>query len=50
MPREKQQDAYLCEIEIDPKEYYPPDVYRDPVTEFPDPIKVDPKGFWVSDE
>lgn len=29
MPREKQQDAYLREIEIDPKKYTPEDVQRD---------------------
>ena len=50
MPREAQQDPYLREIEIDPKKYYPPDVYRDPVTKLPDPIEVDPRKFWVSDD
>ena len=34
LPREKQQDPYLREIEIDPKKYTPPDVARDLVTEF----------------
>jgi ribonuclease Z len=40
-PRESQQDAYLREIEIDPREYLPADVYRDPVTSLPDEITID---------
>ena len=40
-PRETQQDAYLREIEIDPREYLPADVYRDPVTALPDEITMD---------
>jgi ribonuclease Z len=40
-PREAQQDSYLREIEIDPREYYPDDVYREPVTALPDEITID---------
>ncbi|MGI9621242.1 MAG: guanitoxin biosynthesis MBL fold metallo-hydrolase GntH [Acidimicrobiales bacterium] len=40
-PRESQQDAYLREIEIDPRKYLPDDLYRDPVTELPDEITID---------
>lgn len=40
-PRESQQDAYLRDIEIDPRKYLPDDLYRDPVTELPDEVKID---------
>jgi ribonuclease Z len=40
-PRESQQDAYLREIEIDPRDYLPADVYRDSVTSLPDEITID---------
>jgi ribonuclease Z len=40
-PRETQQDAYLREIEIDPRDYLPDDVYRDPVTALPSELKAD---------
>lgn len=36
MPREKQRD-----LEIDPKKYYPSDVYREPPTKIADPQEVD---------
>jgi ribonuclease Z len=35
MPREVQQEQFLRDLEIDPKKYYPPDVYREPVTKWP---------------
>ncbi len=41
IPREAQQDPYLREIEIDPREYYPDDVYREQVTSLPDEITID---------
>jgi len=41
IPREEQQEQYTRDLEIDPKKYYPPDVYRDPVTKLPNPIKID---------
>jgi len=41
IPREAQQDAYLREIEIDPREYYPDDVYREIVTSLPEEITID---------
>lgn len=40
-PRESQQDAYLREIEIDPRDYLPADVYRNSVTSLPDEITID---------
>ena len=41
IPREAQQDPYLREIEIDPREYYPDDVYREIVTSLPEEITID---------
>jgi len=35
MPREVQQEQFLRDLEIDPKKYYPPDVYRKPVQKWP---------------
>ncbi len=35
MPREVQQEQFVRDLEIDPKLYYPPDVYRKPVTKWP---------------
>lgn len=35
MPREVQQEQFLRDLEIDPKLYYPPDVYRKPVQKWP---------------
>jgi hypothetical protein len=39
MPREVQQEQYTRDMEIDPHEYYPPDVYREPLTKLPDDLK-----------
>jgi ribonuclease Z len=41
LPREKQQEQRTRDLEIDPKKYYPPDVYRKPITTLPDPQLVD---------
>ena len=38
IPREDQQEQYTRDIEIDPHKYYPPDVYREPLTKLPDPM------------
>jgi ribonuclease Z len=35
-PRERQQDAYVREMEIDPAKYYPPDVKRDLILTMPE--------------
>jgi len=35
LPREKQQEQFLRDLEIDPKKYYPPDAYRKPVQKWP---------------
>ncbi len=35
IPREDQQEQFVRDLEIDPKLYYPPDVYREPVTKWP---------------
>ena len=31
----------LVDLELDPKSYYPPDVYREPMTEWPKGFKLD---------
>ena len=41
LPREEQQEQLTRYLEIDPREYYPPDVYREPLTTLPDPQEVD---------
>ena len=41
LPREKQQEQLTRDLEIDPKLYYPPDVYRKPITTLPNPQLVD---------
>jgi len=41
MPREEQQEQLTRDLEIDPHEYYPPDVYRDPLTKLDNPQEVD---------
>src|SRR5208283_1761259 len=41
LPREKQQEQLTRDLEIDPKKYYPPDVYREPLTKLSDPEEVD---------
>ena len=35
LPREKQQEQFLRDLEIDPKKYYPPDAYRKPTQKWP---------------
>ena len=35
------QEPFVREQEIDPKKYYPPDVYREPIFVFPDNLKID---------
>jgi len=35
LPREKQQEAFVRELEIDPHKYYPPGEYRKPVQKWP---------------
>lgn len=39
--REDQQEQYTRDNEIDPREYYPPDVYREPMTEWPKGYSID---------
>ena len=41
LPREQQQEQLTRDLEIDPKKYYPPEVYREPVTKLPNPQEVD---------
>ena len=41
LPREMQQEALTRELEIDPHKYYPPNVYRQPLTTLPNPQLVD---------
>ena len=41
LPREQQQEQLTRDLEIDPRKYYPPDVYREPITTLPDPQEVD---------
>jgi hypothetical protein len=38
LPREEQQEQYTRDIEIDPKKYYPEDVYREPLTKLPEDL------------
>jgi ribonuclease BN (tRNA processing enzyme) len=38
LPREEQQEQYTRDMEIDPKKYYPEDVYREPLTQLPDDL------------
>ena len=38
LPREEQQEQYTRDIEIDPHKYYPPDVYREPITKLPEDL------------
>ena len=39
--REEQQEQLTRDLEIDPRKYYPPDVYREPLTKLSDPEEVD---------
>jgi hypothetical protein len=39
--REEQQEQLTRDLEIDPKKYYPPGVYREPLTKLADPQEVD---------
>jgi hypothetical protein len=41
IPREQQQEQETRDLEIDPKKYYPPDVYREPITALSNPELVD---------
>jgi ribonuclease Z len=41
LPREEQQEQLTRDLEIDPRKYYPPDVYREPLTRLADPLEVD---------
>jgi ribonuclease Z len=41
LPREQQPEQLNRDLEIDPKKYYPPDVYREPLTKLEDPQEVD---------
>jgi hypothetical protein len=43
IPREAQQEQFLCDMEIDPKKYYPPDVDRDVTQLWPKGIGLDVK-------
>jgi len=38
IPREDQQEQYTRDLEIDPEKYYPPDVYREPLTKLPEDL------------
>jgi ribonuclease BN (tRNA processing enzyme) len=38
IPREDQQEQYTRDIEIDPHKYYPPNVYREPITKLPEDL------------
>jgi len=42
LPREVQQEQFLRDLEIDPKKYYPDDVYRKPVQKWPG-VTLNPK-------
>ena len=35
LPREQQQQQFVRDLEIDPRLYYPPDVYREPTLQWP---------------
>ena len=39
--REEQQEQLTRDLELDPASYYPPDVYREPMTEWPKDFKLD---------
>lgn len=41
LPREMQQEQLTRDLEIDPHKYYPPNVYRQPLTKLPNPQLVD---------
>ncbi len=41
LPREQQQEQETRDHEIDPHKYYPPDVYREPITKLANPELVD---------
>jgi ribonuclease Z len=41
LAREEQQEQLTRDLEIDPHKYYPPDVYRQPLTKLPNPQLVD---------
>ena len=41
LPREEQQEQQTRYNEIDPHKYYPPELYREPLTKLPNPAEVD---------
>ena len=41
LPREQQQEQLTRDLEINPRKYYPPTVYREPLTHLPNPQLVD---------
>lgn len=41
--REEQQEQYNRDMEIDPEKYYPPDVYREPLTKLLEDLKFTKK-------
>ena len=41
LPREDQQEKLTRDLEIDPQKYYPPDVYREPITKLANPEELD---------
>ena len=41
LPREKQQEQATRDAEIDPKKYYPPDVARELLTQWPKDFTID---------
>jgi hypothetical protein len=40
LPREQQQEQLTRDLEIDPHKYYPPELYREPLTKLPNPQLV----------
>lgn len=40
LPREQQQEQLTRDLEIDPHKYYPPELYREPLTHLPNPQLV----------
>jgi hypothetical protein len=41
LPREQQQEQLTRDLEIDPHNYYPPDVHREPLKKLVNPEEVD---------
>lgn len=40
LPREEQQEQLSRDLEIDPHKYYPPDVYKEPLVQLPEPLTM----------